>query len=119
MLNGKLSSDLARYACGDLVYCRRRSSWQAKRALTRQALADDQLFVSAITFWEIALLIAKQRLDAMDNSAEQRNRILAAGIQEVPLTGDIAILAVDLQTSMPTRRIDSLLRPRLPMIPRW
>jgi len=65
-------------------------------ALTRQGLADDGLYVSAISFWEIALLIAKRRLHALDSAAEQRNRMLSAGIQELPLTGDIATLAVDL-----------------------
>lgn len=58
------------------------------------ALDEDQLAVSAITFWEIALLIARRRLRSVDDPVELRSWMLRAGIREVPLTGEIAILAV-------------------------
>jgi len=67
------------------------------------ALAEDGLAVSAISFWEIALLIAKRRLLAHRAAAEQRAKILAAGIHELPLTGDIALLASSWRICTATR----------------
>ena len=66
-------------------------------ALARQSLAEDDLAVSAITFWEIAMLTAKRRLQAVHSPAEQRSRILSAGIIELPVNGHIALLAVELE----------------------
>lgn len=66
-------------------------------ALARQALAEDSLAVSAISFWEIALLTAKGRLNSAETPGEQRSRILSGGIVELPLTGDIALISVRLQ----------------------
>ncbi len=60
------------------------------------ALAEAQLAISAISFWEIALLIAKGRLRSLDDPAETRKLMLQAGVRELPLTGDIAIIAVQL-----------------------
>lgn len=60
------------------------------------ALAEAQLAISAISFWEIALLIAKGRLRSLDDPAETRRLMLQAGVRELPLTGDIAIIAVQL-----------------------
>lgn len=60
------------------------------------ALDEGQLTISAISFWEIALLIAKGRLRSLDNPSETRVLMMRAGIREMPLTGDIAILAVQL-----------------------
>ncbi|MEJ0077150.1 MAG: type II toxin-antitoxin system VapC family toxin [Alphaproteobacteria bacterium] len=67
------------------------------RLIIQSALAERTLFVSAITFWEIALLVSKGRLQALRDPADQRTRILESGIQELPLTGNIAILAVELR----------------------
>jgi len=65
------------------------------RAKARSALADAALFVSAITFWEIAFLVARRRLRPLRSSAEQRMTVLDAGVQELPITGEIAILGVE------------------------
>ncbi len=62
-----------------------------------KALADDRLAISAISFWELAMLIAKRRLRAVKSPAEQRAKMLAAGLRELPLTGEIAILAAELE----------------------
>jgi PIN domain nuclease of toxin-antitoxin system len=62
-----------------------------------KALADDRLAVSAISFWELAMLIAKGRLRALKSAGEQRAKLLAAGIRELPLTGEIAILAAEIE----------------------
>jgi PIN domain nuclease of toxin-antitoxin system len=60
------------------------------------ALDDGKLAISAISFWEIALLIAKRRLRSLDDPSETRLQMTRAGIREMPLTGEIAILAVHL-----------------------
>ena len=65
--------------------------------LARQALAEDRLAVSAISFWEIAMLTAKRRLESTESPAEQRARILSGGIIELALTGHIALVAVELK----------------------
>ena len=67
------------------------------RALAATSLADNLLTVSAISFWEIGLLIAKGRLKSVKTPSEVRAQILAAGINELPLTGDIALLAAELE----------------------
>ena len=66
------------------------------RRVARQAAADAQLAVSAVSFWEIALLIAKRRLRSADSAREIRRQILAAGASELPLTGEVAVLAGEL-----------------------
>jgi PIN domain nuclease of toxin-antitoxin system len=66
------------------------------RSMIHSALSEGALAVSAITFWEIALLVSKGRLQALREPADQRARVLDAGIHELPLTGDTALLAVQL-----------------------
>jgi PIN domain nuclease of toxin-antitoxin system len=67
------------------------------RRLADKAVADDRLAISAISFWELAMLIEKGRLRALKSAGEQRAKLLAAGIRELPLTGEIAILAAKLE----------------------
>lgn len=66
------------------------------REMAVVAIAEAQLTISAISFWEIALLISKGRLRSLDDPAETRRLMMLAGIREIPLTGDIAIIAVQL-----------------------
>jgi PIN domain nuclease of toxin-antitoxin system len=61
-----------------------------------KALAEDRLAVSAFSFWELAMLIAKGRLRALKSAGEQRAKLITAGIRELPLSGEIAILAAEL-----------------------
>jgi PIN domain nuclease of toxin-antitoxin system len=63
------------------------------RRMADKALSDDSLAISVISFWELAMLVAKGRLRALKSPGEQRAKMLAAGIRELPLTGDIAVLA--------------------------
>ncbi len=67
------------------------------QAIADRALVDDELAVSAVSFWEIAMLLAKRRLRSLDSAAQSRKRALDAGVKEVPLTGDIAIIAGNLE----------------------
>jgi PIN domain nuclease of toxin-antitoxin system len=66
------------------------------RSAAVAALDDGELAISAISFWEIALLIAKGRLRSLDGPGEIRLQVMQAGIREMALTGQIAILAVQL-----------------------
>jgi PIN domain nuclease of toxin-antitoxin system len=66
------------------------------QAMADKALADDGLAISAITFWEIALLITKGRLRAVESASEMRRQVLDSGVAELALSGDIALRAVGL-----------------------
>ena len=64
--------------------------------IARQAVKENELAISAVSFWEIALLITKHRLRPPETANEMRQRILSEGAIELPLTGQIAILAGEL-----------------------
>ena len=66
------------------------------RALANEALVANRLAVASISFWEIAMLIAKGRLQALMPPGDLRVRLLDAGVAEIPLTGEIALLAASL-----------------------
>jgi PIN domain nuclease of toxin-antitoxin system len=66
------------------------------QSMADQALVEDRLAISAISFWEIAVLISRSRLKAVESAIALRKEVLDGGAIEVPLTGDIAIRAVDL-----------------------
>jgi len=65
----------------------------ASRDIADQALRDNLLFVSAISFWEVALLTRRGRLILAYSNGEWRRNALGLGIVEIPLTGEIGILA--------------------------
>jgi PIN domain nuclease of toxin-antitoxin system len=65
-------------------------------AVLEQAERAGTLCVSAVTFWEIALLCQKGRLTLHAPPEEIRRKVLGAGVTEIPLTGDIAVLATQL-----------------------
>jgi PIN domain nuclease of toxin-antitoxin system len=67
------------------------------RRVAREAAAQSRLVVSAISFWEIALLIAKRRVRSLDSAGTTRRLILDAGVNEVLLSGEIAVLAAELE----------------------
>jgi PIN domain nuclease of toxin-antitoxin system len=67
------------------------------RDLADRALEDERLLVSSITFWEIALLVSKRRLRLGRSPSELRLQLVGAGITELPVTGPISILAVELE----------------------
>jgi PIN domain nuclease of toxin-antitoxin system len=62
-----------------------------------KALAEGELAVSAISFWEIGLLVHRGRMSARSSPAAQRTMILEAGALELSLTGEIAIRAAELE----------------------
>lgn len=81
---------LVHYASDD-----RKLGKRARAAIDR-ALARDEVFVSALSFWEVAMLAGKGRL-ALDTTATAfRAATLATGIQEEAVDGEIAIAAGEL-----------------------
>jgi PIN domain nuclease of toxin-antitoxin system len=62
-----------------------------------KALAVDELAISTFSFWELAMLKSKGRLRALKSAGELRTKLLGLGLRELPLTGEIAILAAELE----------------------
>lgn len=67
------------------------------RELADTAAQEDQLLVSAISFWEVAMLVQRRRLVLDLPTAPWRRRVLELGISEVPVSGDVGILATELE----------------------
>lgn len=67
------------------------------RTAIDEALADDDLAVSAISFWEVAMLVAKQRLAIAIALTQWRRDLIAGGIRELPIDGRVGLLAADLE----------------------
>jgi len=59
--------------------------------LIDEALKSDQLFVSAISFWEVAMLVEKGRIELLHGVDLWRRSLIDNGLQEMSLSGDIAI----------------------------
>ena len=67
------------------------------RRLADVAVREDTLLVSAMTFWEVAMLVQRRRLVLIQPVANWRHNVLELGIAEVPVSGDIGILAAELE----------------------
>jgi PIN domain nuclease of toxin-antitoxin system len=66
------------------------------RQLADEALRRNDLVVSAITFWEVEMLIRGGRLDLMQSTIAWRQTLLDQGLIAMPIAGDIGIMAADL-----------------------
>lgn len=66
------------------------------RATIKRALARNAVFVSAISFWEIAMLVARGRFKLKESLRAFRATILGKGIQELPVNTEIAMAAGEL-----------------------
>ncbi|HVM96993.1 MAG TPA: type II toxin-antitoxin system VapC family toxin [Candidatus Acidoferrales bacterium] len=64
--------------------------------LVDRALGRDEVMVSAVSFWEVAMLLEKGRLDLDIPATAMRQKVLQLGIHEVPLSGSVAISAATL-----------------------
>ena len=60
------------------------------------ALVDDALAVSAISFWEVAMLVERKRLLLDPAVTCWRRDLLAAGVRELPVDGRIGTRAASL-----------------------
>jgi PIN domain nuclease of toxin-antitoxin system len=63
---------------------------------TNDALARDRLAVTSISFWEVAMLADRERIAVQPSVDRWRLAVLGLGIEEIPLTGDVAIAAARL-----------------------
>lgn len=64
--------------------------------LADAALRRDEVLVSAVSFWEIAMLVDKGRMELALAPRAMRQKVLEQGIREVPLNGAVAINAAQL-----------------------
>jgi len=69
--------------------------------LAEQALANGRLCASAISFWEVAMLAVRKRIDITVAPDVWRQKALAQGVAEIPLSGRIAVTAVLLENFHP------------------
>ncbi len=60
------------------------------------AFAEGELLVSAISFWEVAMLVAKGRLKLGQSVEGWRREVLDRGLREVRLDGEAGIRAAQL-----------------------
>ena len=62
-----------------------------------KALAERQLAVASISFWEVAMLVEKGKIDIQIELDVWRFELLQTGLQEIPLQGSTALRAGRLQ----------------------
>ena len=72
---------------------------RAARRLVQTAWDAGALAVSAISFWECEMLHAAKRLRLPQSPAAWRTQLLATGLIEFPVDGEIAMLSVHLDLS--------------------
>ena len=65
--------------------------------LIDQSLQSKALFVSSISFWEVAMLVEKGRLEMQMTVSLWRQSLLENGLQEIAVSGGIAIQSALLQ----------------------
>jgi PIN domain nuclease of toxin-antitoxin system len=82
------------------------SSRLGKRAKRRieQAFHDGQAGTSAFSFWEIATLMHAGRLRGSRTPEEFRAAVVRAGVVEIPVDGEIAIVSTPSPEAKPARR---------------
>ncbi len=66
------------------------------RLQIENALQHSRLMTSAVSFWEVAMLVAKKRISLSKPADQWRIDALRFGIEEVVLDGMVAINAVEL-----------------------
>ena len=62
------------------------------------ALQEEELAASAISFWEIAMLLERGRIDLGLPPLLWRRDLLNAGLVEIPVSGEIGIAAATLES---------------------
>lgn len=67
------------------------------REVADRALASDVLAVSAITFWEVAMLAQRGRIRLDPSPASWRRELLAAGLVEITVDGAVGLAAAGLE----------------------
>ena len=69
----------------------------SSRRAADEALRQGRLAVSAISFWEIARLVQRQRVDVRLPVGAWRRSLLGSGLYEVEIDGRIGVLATELE----------------------
>ena len=82
-----------------LVWLDEGSDRLGEKSLSRidQSLQSGELYVSAISFWEVAMLVKKGRLTIKMDVGLWRRNLLGNGLQEIALSGDVALYAALLE----------------------
>ena len=62
-----------------------------------RALRANELAASAISFWEVGLLKERHRIDFNEDVSRWRRILLREGLIEIPVSGEVAIRAAELQ----------------------
>lgn len=70
-------------------------------ALIEKAQDKGLVYVSAVVFLEVGTLLRKGRIQMRMALSTWRKTLLQAGLNELPMTGDIALLAAGLQDFHP------------------
>jgi PIN domain nuclease of toxin-antitoxin system len=78
------------------------------KALINRLWVTGRVAVCAMTFWEIALLQSRGRIRLPVGVSEWRERLLAAGLLELPVDGATAVRSVDLG-GLPDDPVDRLI----------
>jgi len=68
----------------------------SSRELIRSAWGNGSLAVSAISFWEVAMLAAWGRIELRQSAESWRSDCLGAGLEEIALAGSLAVAAAEL-----------------------
>lgn len=66
-----------------------------------KAHASESLFISAISFWEIGMLVEKKRIALSRPVDFWRSDVIKAGIVEIPISGEAGLLATQLMWNHP------------------
>lgn len=66
------------------------------RALISRMWSRGEVAVCAMSFWEVAMLQARGRIELPGAVDEWRGQLLAAGLVELPVDGNVGIRAVSL-----------------------
>lgn len=78
------------------------------RALINRMWNRGEVAVCALSFWELAMLQAGKRLELPATVEEWRGQLLAAGLVEIPVDGNVGIRAVAL-AGLPNDPVDRLI----------
>jgi len=69
---------------------------KSARRIVQAAWDNEKVAVSAFSFWECQMLHNAKRLELAQSPVEWRADLLAAGLIEIPVDGEIAMLSVRL-----------------------
>jgi len=67
------------------------------RAFIDKALHENKVAISAITFWEVALLQQKKRIEFNQDVQEWRKELLGMGVVEIAISGELSVFSTTLE----------------------